>query len=141
MRQLHWHLAADEWQFVINGTFEAQVFLKPGEYYTSVLKTGDLGFAPHGSAHYFKNVGKETGVVVLIFNKGSFTNIDVSNFLGGFPPSWVASSLNIPTAAAEQFDYYIDGFAPGQTRPESAITTAMLGTAGTEATTEQDLTI
>jgi hypothetical protein len=55
--------------------------------------------------------------VVLIFNAGLFTNVDVSNFLGTVPPSYVAASLNVSDAAAKEIDYSLGGFAPAQPPP------------------------
>jgi oxalate decarboxylase len=78
------------------------------------MNAGDVGFAPQGSGHYLRNLGKEMAHVVLIFNSGEFTNVDVNNFLGVFPPSWVAASLDISTADAEAIDYNLPGFAPAQ---------------------------
>lgn len=184
MRQLHWHLNFDEWQYVINvswaaqpwlfqtvehntwpgstvccvwaasrpvgcsytvlpphttatqalqsaflthqphdlvclapclqGTLEVGVFLAPGESAHGVIGAGDLGFAPQGSGHYLRNIGDEMAYVVLIFNSGEFTNVDINNFLGVFPPSWVAASLDISTREAEEINYNLPGFAPAQ---------------------------
>lgn len=117
MRQLHWHLNIDEWQYIINGTFEVGVFTEPGQSASAVLQPGDLGFAPRGSGHYLKNIGQTMGYVVLIFNDGLFTNVDVGNFLGAFPPSWTAASLNVSGDAAAGIDYSLGGFAPAQLPP------------------------
>lgn len=112
MRQLHWHINIDEWQFAINGTYEVGVFTAPGESYVGVLNPGDLGFAPRGSGHYVKNTGTTSGYLVLIFNGGVFTNVELVNFLGAFPPSWAAASLNIDTAAVKGFEFDLASFAP-----------------------------
>uniref|UniRef100_A0A383W9E2 Cupin type-1 domain-containing protein n=1 Tax=Tetradesmus obliquus TaxID=3088 RepID=A0A383W9E2_TETOB len=117
MRQLHWHLNFDEWQFVINGTLEVGVFTEPGQSAGGVLQPGDLGFAPRGSGHYLRNIGQQMAHVVLIFNAGLFTNVDVGNFLGTVPPAYVAASLNISDAAAREIDYSLGGFAPAQLPP------------------------
>mgnify|MGYP001806867566 CR=1 FL=1 len=90
------------------------MFLSPGQSARGVMNAGDVGFAPQGSGHYLRNLGKEMAHVVLIFNSGEFTNVDVNNFLGVFPPSWVAASLDISTADAEAIDYDLPGFAPAQ---------------------------
>lgn len=117
MRQLHWHLNIDEWQFAINGTYEVGVFTAPGESVTGTLNPGDLGFAPRGSGHYVKNIGTTPGYVVLIFNAGEFTDVELVNFLGAFPPSWAAASLNVGTAAVKGFDFGLAGFAPQPAAP------------------------
>lgn len=91
---------------------EAGVFLAPGESATGIMYAGDVGFAPQGSGHYLRNLGKDFAHVVLIFNSGEFTNVDLNNFLGAFPPSWTAASLNVSTAKAQEIDYNLPGFAP-----------------------------
>jgi oxalate decarboxylase len=121
MRQMHWHLNFDEWQFLINGTLETGIFLAPEKYVNDVLQPGDVGFAPRGSAHYLRNTGSQAAYVVLIFNAGVFTNIDVSNFLGAVPPSWSAASLNISTEAAQGINYRLGGFAPKQKMQPSVL--------------------
>lgn len=76
------------------------------------MSPGDVGFAPVGSGHYLRNLGQDMAHVVLIFNSGDFTNVDLNNFLGVFPPSWVAASLDVSTADAQEVDYNLPGFAP-----------------------------
>lgn len=88
------------------------MFLSPGESATGVMQAGDLGFAPRGSGHYLRNLGKDFAHVVLIFNSGHFTNVDLNNFLGVSPPSWVSASLGISTADAQEINYNLPGFAP-----------------------------
>lgn len=115
MRQLHWHLAQDEWQFIINGTLEVGIFLSPGNSTKYTLRGGDLGFAPSGSAHYLRNVDtKNPAYGILIFNNGVFTDIEMNNFLGVFPSAWVATSLNISLAAAQDINYNQPGYAPAK---------------------------
>jgi oxalate decarboxylase len=111
MRQLHWHLNIDEWQYVINGTVEAGVFLKPGSSYDGQLGPGDVGFAPRGSAHYLRNPTTEPAFVVLVFNDGRFTDIELSNFLGTVPGAWTAASLNTSAEVVSSIDYKRAGFA------------------------------
>jgi oxalate decarboxylase len=96
----------------MQGTVEAGVFLSPGESATGIMRPGDLGFAPRGSGHYLRNLGTDFAHVVLIFNSGHFTNVDLNNFLGVSPPSWVGASLGISTADAKEINYELPGFAP-----------------------------
>ena len=49
------------------------------------MQAGDAGFAPKGIPHYFRNVGQGRALVLLIFNAGIFTNIDISFMLGNVP--------------------------------------------------------
>jgi oxalate decarboxylase len=88
------------------------VFLEPGVSATEVMRAGDVGFAPQGSGHYLRNIGKDMAHVVLIFNSGQFTNVDLNNFLGVVPPSWVAASLDVSNMEAQGINYKLAGFAP-----------------------------
>ncbi|KAK9837295.1 hypothetical protein WJX81_004372 [Elliptochloris bilobata] len=104
MRQLHWHVNFDEWQYVINGTVEAGVFLAPGRSDTGVMRTGDAGFAPRGSGHYLRNTADKPAFVLLFFNAGKFTNIDIQWFVGTLPSPAVAASLNASEGFARSLD-------------------------------------
>lgn len=113
IRQLHWHTTLDEWQFIINGTYEAGVFLQPGVSTLSTLNAGDVGFAGKGTGHWIKNKSDFEAYMVLIFRSddGKFTDIESGNFMGAFPPAWVAASLNTTSAFAESINSQ-NGFAP-----------------------------
>ena len=65
---------------------QAGVFNGTGYYEESILHAGDAGFAPRASEHYFKNIGDTECFVVLIFNAGRFTNIDLTTLVGNVPP-------------------------------------------------------
>ena len=60
--------------------------VRPGEHEETVIHAGDAGFAPKSIQHYIRNVGQGTARIVLIFNAGVFTNIDVGFMLGNVPP-------------------------------------------------------
>lgn len=64
---------------------QAGVLNQTGQYEESTLHAGDVGFAPVTSGHYFKNIGDTDCFVVLIFNAGKFTNIDVTALVGNVP--------------------------------------------------------
>ena len=64
---------------------QAGVFNATGHYEESVLYPGDAGFAPVSSGHYFKNTGDTESYVVLIFNAGRFTNVDLTALVGNVP--------------------------------------------------------
>ena len=72
---------------------QAGVFLEPGKVTEAVLHAGDAGFAPRGSGHYFINTADEDAYVILIFDEGKFTNIDVTSLIAGVPPQARAPSL------------------------------------------------
>ena len=64
---------------------QAGVLNVTNHYEQSILRAGDAGFAPMSSAHYFKNIGTTDCYVVLIFNAGTFTNIDATPLIGNMP--------------------------------------------------------
>lgn len=71
--------------------------MKPGVYEEGFLGEGDAGYAPKGSAHWLHNTSNDTDAfMVLIFDDGTFTNIDLPWFIGNvdpevrtFPVVWV----------------------------------------------------
>lgn len=95
LRMLHWHLGFSEWQYVVNGTVTAGVFAAPGRYPTASEAVGvparrrpwvrPQGFNPSDSADTF---------VVLVFDAGRFTNVDVSA-LGALPAAALATTVGV----------------------------------------------
>ncbi|EIE22888.1 RmlC-like cupin [Coccomyxa subellipsoidea C-169] len=113
LRQLHWHPGHAEWQYVINGSLTAGVFMKPGEYEDGFLGPGDAGYAPKGSAHWLLNASNDTDAyVVLIFDDGTFTNIDLPWFIGNVDPEITAASLNTSVAFAKAINYAVPTMVP-----------------------------
>jgi oxalate decarboxylase len=64
---------------------QAGVFNETGYYEESILHAGDAGFVPSASGHYFKTIGDTECYVVLVFNVGRFTNIDLSALVANVP--------------------------------------------------------
>ncbi len=61
--------------------------MKPGEYEEGFLGPGDAGYAPKGSAHWLHNASNDTDAyMVLIFDDGTFTNIDLPWFISNVDP-------------------------------------------------------
>ncbi|KAK9917475.1 hypothetical protein WJX75_004774 [Coccomyxa subellipsoidea] len=113
LRQMHWHPGHAEWQYVINGSLAAGVFMKPGVYEEGFLGEGDAGYAPKGSAHWLRNTSNDTDAfMVLIFDDGTFTNIDLPSFIGNVDPEVTATSLNTSVAFAEAIDYTVPTMVP-----------------------------
>ena len=66
--------------------WQAGVFLEPGVVTESILNEGDAGYAPRGSAHYFININEtHDAYVVLMFNDGVFTNINITAMTANVP--------------------------------------------------------
>lgn len=85
IRQLHWHLEADEWQFGINGTLELHVFNGTGQVWSGDLREGDVGFIPRGAGHYLYNPGPDVVFFAVVFNNPKFTATSLPGFIGNLP--------------------------------------------------------
>ena len=106
MRTPHWHLGIDEWQFVISGRVEERLFLRGTNYSASVLGAGDVGFAPMGFPHYLFNPSyTEPVLIVLIFNGGDVTNMELATTLGTVAPAVAAASLGTTQGFVESINY------------------------------------
>ncbi|CAL8464787.1 g4322 [Coccomyxa elongata] len=106
MRQIHWHTTLTEWQFIINGTVRVGVFTEPGVHEESILGPGDVGYAPKGAGHWLANTSKtEPAYIILIFDGGPFTDIDLPWMLGNVPYQVTATTLNTTVAFPEAVNY------------------------------------
>ncbi|KAA6424832.1 MAG: oxalate decarboxylase [Trebouxia sp. A1-2] len=111
LRQMHWHVNEDEWQFVINGTIETQLYSGLGALSgVNTLGPNDLGVAPAGLGHFLKNADPENDAwMILVFNNGSFTNLEIEDWIGNFPLSYTALSLNTSLDFVQQFNFSRSG--------------------------------
>lgn len=64
---------------------QAAVNPRPGVVGESILRAGDVGYAPRGAPHYFKNVGCTDAFVLLIFDAGIFNTLDVTHVTADLP--------------------------------------------------------
>ena len=82
---------------------------RPGVVGEAILHAGDVGFAPRGVPHHFKNAGCTDAFVLLVFDAGVFNTLDVTHVTANLPAQvWPAPHLNpktlnskiVPPAAA-----------------------------------------
>ncbi|DBB11689.1 TPA: hypothetical protein ACH3X3_007070 [Trebouxia sp. C0006] len=111
LRQMHWHVNEDEWQSVINGTVEIQLYNGLGALSgVNTLGPNDLGVAPAGIGHLIKNADPDNDAwMILVFNNGSFTNQEIEDWIGNFPLSYTALSLNTSLDFVQQFNFSRSG--------------------------------
>ena len=64
---------------------QAAVNPRPRVVGEDVLHAGDVGYAPRGMPHYFKNVGCTDAFVLIIFDAGTFNTIDVTHVTADLP--------------------------------------------------------
>ena len=112
MRAMHWHPNADEWQYVLSGSYELSVFAAEGQASVSKLREGDVGYVPMGYGHALRNGGSTATDVLVVFNNGDYQSINLSEWLASNPASVVANNLQIPPALADRLPKRDADFAP-----------------------------
>ncbi|KAL9053614.1 MAG: hypothetical protein Q9162_004642 [Coniocarpon cinnabarinum] len=73
MRELHWHLQSDEWNFFISGTARITVYSPPSSSRTFDYGPGDVGYIPQTLSHYIENTGDEPVVLLEMLKQPKFT--------------------------------------------------------------------
>lgn len=103
LRELHWHPNADEWQYVLDGTFRVTLFGSGGRYREEILEKGDVGYIPQGYGHSIENIGDKTGQILLGLNTGKYEDIDLSSWLASNSPEVLATNFNQPAEVFSKF--------------------------------------
>ncbi len=96
LRELHWHPNADEWQYVLEGQVRMTVFASKGRAQTVDLSAGDVGYVPQGYGHYLQNIGPANCRILLVFNAGTYEDIDLSGWIASNARQLVATNLGVP---------------------------------------------
>ncbi len=112
MRELHWHPTADEWNYVVRGQISVTMFGSHGRFRTERLDAGDVGYIPQGYGHSIENVGPQACRVLIAFNTGNYSAIDLSQWIAGNPADVLAANFGQPAATFAQFpkrDVFIAG--------------------------------
>ena len=102
MRAMHWHPNADEWQFVLSGSYDLSVFAAQGRSSVSPLKQGDVGYVPMGYGHALRNTASGATDVLVVFNDGDYQSINLNDWLATNPTSVIANNLQVPVSLADQ---------------------------------------
>jgi oxalate decarboxylase len=94
MRELHWH-ANDEWQYYVSGEARMTVFASGGKARTFNYQAGDVGYIPHGMAHYVQNLGDEPLRFLELFRSARFMDVSLNQWMALTPPELVRAHLNL----------------------------------------------
>jgi oxalate decarboxylase len=105
LRELHWHPTADEWQYVIDGKVNVTMFGSHGRYRIEQLEEGDVGYIPQGYGHSIENAGDKPARVLIGFNTGTYTAIDLSQWIAGNPADVLATNFGQPPELVEKFPH------------------------------------
>lgn len=103
LRELHWHPAADEWQYVVEGQISVTMFGSHGRYRVETLNHGDVGYIPQGYGHSIENTGDKKCRVLIGFNTGHYEAIDLSRWIAGNPRDVLATNFGKPQSLFEKF--------------------------------------
>lgn len=117
IRELHWHPNADEWQYVVEGTFRVALFGAKGRFRQETISAGDVAYIPQGYGHSVENVGDGVGKILIGLKAGIFQAIDLSEWIAGQPDDVLATNLAMrdeQVRALPRRDFFInDGAPPG----------------------------
>lgn len=115
MREMHWHLTSDEWNFFISGSARITVFLAPSSSRTFDFTAGDVGYIPASNSHYIENTGTEDVVFLEVLNADKFTDISVAQWLALTPHQIVRDTLGLPDATIQGLPKEKTYIKPGNT--------------------------
>lgn len=96
MREIHWHLTSDEWNFFIRGQGRVTSFTGPTNSRTFDFQAGDVGYVPSSASHYAENTGSETLVYLKVLQAPRYIDISAAQWLGLTPSQVVKETLNLP---------------------------------------------
>ena len=113
MRELHWHLTSDEWNFFIAGTARLTVFAAAASSRTFDFMEGDVGYIPASQSHYIENIGETDVVFLEALLAPRFTDISVNQWLALTPTKAVTETLNIDASVIENLPKFKIYIIPG----------------------------
>lgn len=98
MRELHWHVNAAEWAYVLSGHCRTTIIHPDGATYIDMFGPGDTWYFPKGYGHSIQGIGPDECHFILIFDNGDFSEdhtFSVTDFIASVPPEIVAQNLGI----------------------------------------------
>jgi oxalate decarboxylase len=105
LREMHWHPAADEWQYVLEGNISVTMFGSHSRHRIETLEQGDVAFIPQGYGHSIENIGDKKCRVLIGFNNGVYETIDLSQWIAGNPLDVLATNFGKPASLFEKFPH------------------------------------
>jgi oxalate decarboxylase len=98
MRELHWHPAADEWQYYIAGKGRMTVVATGNKARTMDFQEGDVGYVQKTLLHYVENTGDTDLIFLEMFKADRYQEFSFSEWLAHTPPELVMAHLHIDKA-------------------------------------------
>ncbi|KAE8445328.1 hypothetical protein EG329_013566 [Mollisiaceae sp. DMI_Dod_QoI] len=113
MRELHWHLDSDEWNFFIQGSARITVFAAPDSSRTFDFTAGDVGYIPAVNSHYIENTGTEDVIFLEVLQQPKFTDISVAQWLALTPKQVIQDTLHLPNETLDNLPKMKTYLKPG----------------------------
>jgi oxalate decarboxylase family bicupin protein len=101
MREMHWHLTSDEWNYFLQGSARITVYAAPSMSRTFDYSAGDVGYIPASNSHYIENTGSTDVVFLEVLKQGRFTDLSVAQWLALTPRQVVKDTLGLPDSTLE----------------------------------------
>jgi len=95
MREIHWHLTSDEWNFFLAGNARITSFTAPQASRTFDFSAGDVGYIPVANSHYIENTGATDVVYLEILQAPKYQDISAGQWLGLTPKQIVKDTLGV----------------------------------------------
>jgi oxalate decarboxylase/phosphoglucose isomerase-like protein (cupin superfamily) len=128
MRELHWHLTSDGWDYFLQGPARITVYMAPASSRTFYYTAGDVGYIPALNSHYIENTGTENVIFLEVLKQPVFTDISVAQGLALAPKQVVQDTLHLPDKTLDKQKTYLK---PGN-RNLTALAATPNGTAAYE---------
>ncbi|OCT49050.1 Oxalate decarboxylase OxdC [Cladophialophora carrionii] len=113
MREIHWHLTSDEWNFFLAGNARITSFTAPESSRTFDFQAGDVGYIPVENAHYIENTGNTTVSYMEVLQAPQYQDMSVSQWLGLTPANVVADTLHLPQSLISRLPKVKNYIVPG----------------------------
>jgi oxalate decarboxylase family bicupin protein len=131
MRELHWHLTSDEWNYFLQGSARITVYMAPASSRTFDYTAGDVGYIPASNSHYIENTGTEDVIFLEVLKQPVFTDISVAQWLALTPRQVVQDTLHLPDETLDNLPKHKTYLKPGN-RNLTALAANPNGTAAYE---------
>ena len=115
MREVHWHLTSDEWDFFLQGNARLTAFSAPTSSRTFDFQGGDVGYVATAESHYVENVGTENVVFLEVLQAPRYADISVAQWLGLTPRQVVKDHLKVSDEFIDSLPKYEQFIVPGST--------------------------
>jgi oxalate decarboxylase len=136
-RELHWHVEASEWGYVIDGECRTTVMDPDGMTEIAEYGPGDVWYFPRGYGHSFQCIGKGVCHGLLVFDDGNFQEsgtINLTALLKNVPEALLRKNLGASIGDAKSIGKGIKGglgAGSSDTNPSTAHGADFLPTAKT----------